>query len=210
MVQPSTGSSSPPGRFELLTLPLPYLLWFYSFEDFPPGFWIKLSASGLVLLLVALTRWRSVKLTFSFTGLAVGVLSAVLLYLLFWAGYHVMSVVPGFASTISSVYSLSTGAPKTVIAGLLLFPIGPAEEFYWRGFIQRRLKGLTSPTRALVATSLIYASIHLVTLNPSLLLVALIGGMVWGTIYDRYGDMFPVLVSHILFDELIFVLFVIG
>lgn len=210
MAQTATQSLPAPSRFELLTLPVPYLLWFYAFGSFPPGFWIKLSASGLILLLIALTRWRKVKLKFSATGLVVGIVTAVLLYLLFWTGYQVMSAVPGFAGTISSVYSLSSGAPKPVIAALLLFPIGPAEEFYWRGFIQRYLRGLTSPARAVLGASLLYASIHIVTLNPSLLVVALIGGMVWGSIYDRCGDLFPVLVSHILFDELIFVLFVIG
>jgi membrane protease YdiL (CAAX protease family) len=203
-------SQSTPSRYELLTLPVPYLLWFYSFGGFPPGFWIKLSASGFVLLLIALTRWRKVRVTPSAKGLAVGIASGVLLYLLFWAGYHVMTAVPGFAGTISSVYSLSSGAPKAAIAAVLLFPIGPAEEFYWRGFVQRYLRGVTTPTRAVVVTSLIYTSIHLVTLNPSLMVVALIGGMVWGAIYDRWGDLFPALVSHVLFDELIFVLFVIG
>ncbi|HUI86939.1 MAG TPA: type II CAAX endopeptidase family protein [Nitrososphaerales archaeon] len=210
MAQTATQPSRASDWYELITLPVPYALWFYSFGPFPPGFWVKLSTSGLILLLIALTRRRRVRLHFSFQGLAIGVASAVLLYLLFWAGYQVMSAVPGFTGTISSVYSLSGGAPKPVIAGLLLFPIGPAEEFYWRGFIQRRLKGATTPTKALVASSVIYASIHLVTLNPSLLLVALIGGMVWGAIYEKCSDLFPVLVSHILFDELIFVLFVIG
>lgn len=210
MAQKAIQAQRASSRYELLTLPVPFVLWFYSFGSFPPDFWIKLSASSLILLTIALTRWRKVKLKFTLPGVAIGMMSAVLLYLLFWAGYQVMSAVPGFTSTISSVYSLSSGAPRTVIAALLLFPIGPAEEFYWRGFIQRYLKGLTTPTRAVVVTSLIYASIHIVTLNPSLLLVALIGGLVWGFIYDRYGNLFPVLVSHILFDELIFVLFVIG
>ena len=121
-----------------------------------------------------------------------------------------MSAVPGFTSTISSVYAFAGGTPKAAIAAVLFFPIGPAEELYWRGFIQRNLRGALSPTKALVVTSVVYASIHIVTLNLSLIFVALVGGIVWGWLYNRYMDMFPVLVSHILFDELIFVLFVIG
>jgi len=197
-------------QYELLTLPLPYVLWYYTFGAFPPDFWVKLSASGAVLLLVALTRWRRIKVRFSWPGLVVGIASGVLLYAFFWAGYHVMSAVPGFSGTVSSVYAYAGGTPRAAIAALLLFPIGPAEEFYWRGFLQRHLRGLTSSAKAVVLTSLVYASIHVVTLNPSLLLVAGIGGMVWGYMYDRYGNLFPVLVSHILFDELIFVLLVIG
>jgi membrane protease YdiL (CAAX protease family) len=108
------------------------------------------------------------------------------------------------------VYAYAGVTPRAAIAVLLLFPIGPAEEFYWRGLMQGYLRGMITPARAIVLTSLIYASIHIVTLNPSLLLVALIGGLVWGYIYERFGNLFPVLVSHILFDELIFVFLVIG
>jgi hypothetical protein len=197
-------------RFELFTLPLPYVLWFYAFGPFPPDFWIKLSAAGAVLLLVALTRWRKIPLKFSVSGLIVGLASGVLLYLFFWTGYHVMAAVPGFVGTVTSVYAYAGGTPRAAIAVLLLFPIGPAEEFYWRGLMQGYLRGMITPARAIVLTSLIYASIHIVTLNPSLLLVALIGGLVWGYIYERFGNLFPVLVSHILFDELIFVFLVIG
>jgi len=193
------------GWYELLTLPLPYVLWWYSFGDLPPGFWVKLSVSGLILLLVALTRRRDVKLTPSFAGCVLGVASAVLLYLFFWSGYHIMESVPGFVGTISSVYAYAGGASTTGIALVLLFPIGPAEEFYWRGFIQRRIGRSTSAAGAVLASSLLYTSIHVVTLNPSLLLVAFIGGLVWGGLYARYRNLFPVLVSHIIFDELIFV-----
>jgi len=195
--------------YELLTLPLPFLLWFYSFGSFPPDFWTKLSVSGLVLLLVALTRWRKVKLRPSASGVAVGLASGALLYLFFWAGYHVMSTVPGFLGTVSSVYAYAGGTPRAAIAAVLLFPIGPAEEFYWRGFIQRRIGGMTSPVVSVVLTSLLYASIHIVTLNPSLLVVAIVGGLVWGGLFAKYGNLFPVLVSHILFDEMIFVFLVI-
>jgi membrane protease YdiL (CAAX protease family) len=42
------------------------------------------------------------------------------------------------------------------------------------------------------------------------MLVALIGGLFWGYMFNRLGNLFPVLVSHVLFDELIFVFLVIS
>jgi membrane protease YdiL (CAAX protease family) len=184
------------------------MLWYLVFNDsfFPSGFWLKLSLGALLLLIVViLTRRSEVNLKPSVSGGLIGVGSGLLLYLLFWTGYHVMSTVPGFVGTISSVYAFAGGTPLAAIAVLLLYPIGPAEEFYWRGFIQRRLGGGRSQVTAVVITSVLYASIHLVTLNPSLLLVALIGGLVWGGVYAWTRSLFPALVSHILFDELIFV-----
>lgn len=199
-----------PGKYELLTLPVPFLLWYYVFGNFAPDFWVKLSASTALLILLALRRRRFIKVRFSVKGLGVGAVSAMLLYLFFWSGYHVMESVPGFVQTITSVYGFRGQTPWQAIALVLLFPIGPGEELYWRGLVQRYLRGKASAVRAIVLASLLYTSIHIVTLNPSLLLTALIGGLVWGYIYERYKDLFPVLVSHIIFDELIFVFLVIS
>jgi membrane protease YdiL (CAAX protease family) len=192
------------------------LLWVFAFGSFffPQAFWVKLSISCFLLLLLALTRRSKMKFKVSVLGLAIGLVSAVLLYLFFWAGYHVMSSVPGFVGTISSVYGYAGQTPLSIIAVLLFFPIGPGEEFYWRGFIQRYLsttKWASSAKMSIVIASLIYASIHIVTMNPSLLFVAFVGGLVWGTIYAKTnGNLFPVLVSHMVFDEMIFVFFMIG
>ncbi len=144
------------------------------------------------------------------SALALGVLSAVALYLFFWSGYQVAKNIPGFVQTISSVYGLRGMTSQQEIALLLLFPIGPTEELYWRGLIQRTLKEEMKPNQSLLLTSVIYAAIHLPTLNPSLILVAFIGGLVWGAIYNRYGSVLPSLLSHVIFDEMIFVFFVIG
>jgi uncharacterized protein len=197
-------------RYELLTLPLPYALWFIAFRMPFLGFWPTLSLSAAILLALCIPRLKRMGFKVGWQGLTVGVASAILLYLFFWSGYQVARVIPGFVQTISSVYGLRGGASSLEVASLLLFPIGPTEELYWRGLIQRRLKERFSPSGALLLTAALYASIHISTLNPSLLAVAFIGGLVWGEIYNRYGSIVPVLVSHVLFDEMIFVLFVIG
>ena len=144
------------------------------------------------------------------SGLALGILSAVALYLFFFSGYQVAKNIPGFVQTISSVYGLRGGISQQEISLLLLFPIGPTEEIYWRGLIQRSLNERLKPNQSLLVTSVLYASIHIPTLNPSLLLVAFIGGLVWGMLYNRYGSVLPSLLSHVIFDEMIFVYLVIG
>ena len=145
----------------------------------------------------------------SISGLAVGFSSAILLYIFIWSGFQVAKGVPGFLQQTSWVYGLRGQTPLPTISLLILFPIGPVEELYWRGLVQGYLNGVLSPLKALALTSVLYSSIHLSTLNPSLMLVALIGGLVWGAIFNRFRNLFPVLVSHVLWDELIFVFFVI-
>jgi membrane protease YdiL (CAAX protease family) len=197
-------------NYELYTLPLPFVLWYFVFRDPILGFWPTLSVSALILLVVSAPRIRKMGFRASPSALALGVISAIALYLFFWSGYQVAKNIPGFVQTISSVYGLRGGASPQEIALLLLFPIGPTEELYWRGLIQRAVRQKVGSNPALLITTLLYTSIHIPTLNPSLLVVAFIGGLVWGTIYNRYGSILPVVISHVIFDEMIFVFFVIG
>ncbi len=196
--------------YELLTLPLPFILWYFAFDVPVLDFWTRIGMSTSVLFLVSIPKYRRMRLVPSILTLAVGIASAILLYLFFWSGFQVARGVPGFIGQTSSVYSLRGQTPLPTIFLLLLFPIGPAEELYWRGLVQGYLSGVLSPAKAIITTSVLYSSIHLSTLNPALMLVALVGGLVWGYLFNRFKDLFPVLVSHIVWDELIFVFFVIG
>lgn len=197
-------------RYELLTLPLPFALWYFAFDGPGLDFWTRISIATAVLLLVTVPKIRLIRVVPTASGLAVGFVSAVLLYLFFWSGFQVAKSLPGFVQQTSWVYSLRGGTPLTAIFILLLFPIGPAEELYWRGLVQRRLNEALTPNRAILVTSALYSAIHLPTLNPSLMLVAFIGGLVWGYVYNRSKNLLPALVSHVVWDELIFVFFVIS
>ena len=197
--------------YELLTIPVPFALWFFVFNDpLLGGFWPTLTVSALILLSLSLLRFSSMKVKITSKGFLIGVGSAFLVYAFFWSGFQVVKGLPGFSQQVSWVYQFRGSMPITYIAAALLFPIGPSEELYWRGFIQRHFNGTLSPTKSLLVTSSLYTLIHLPTFNPSLMLVALIGGLFWGYLFNRLGDLFPVLVSHVLFDELIFVILVIG
>jgi CAAX protease family protein len=197
-------------RRAILTLPIAYVVWFFAFQVPVLNFWLRITIAAFVLLATALAVGRS-ELSLRPTPLAVvvGVVSAVLLYLFFWSGYQVLSGFPQFTGTISSVYSLKGAEPTSFIATVLLFPIGPTEEIYWRGFVQNALGRRLSARTSIALASAVYASIHLPTLNPSLIFVAFVGGLVWGYVYQRWG-LAASMVSHVLWDEMIFVFFVIG
>jgi membrane protease YdiL (CAAX protease family) len=200
----------PESRRALLTLPAAYVLWFFTFRVPVLDFWIRITISAFVLLAIAVVLGRkelSIRPTLG--SVAVGLVSAVLLYLFFWSGYQVLKGLPQFTGQISSVYSLKAAEPVSVIATVLLFPIGPTEEIYWRGFIQNALATKLSTRNSILLTSTLYASIHIPTLNPALMLTAFIGGLAWGFLYHRFG-LAAAMVSHTLWDEMIFVFFVIS
>lgn len=197
-------------RRAILTLPIAYVVWFFAFQAPLLNFWLRITVAAFVLLATALAVGRKeLSLKPTPLGVGIGFVSAVLLYLFFWSGYQVLSGFPQFTGTISSVYSLRGAEPTYFIATVLVFPIGPTEEVYWRGFFQNALSNKLSTRNSILLTSAIYGSIHLPTLNPSLIFVAFIGGLVWGYVYHRWG-LAASIVSHVLWDEMIFVFFVIG
>ena len=135
-----------------------------------------------------------------------GAASGILLYGLFYFGFQMIRSTPFLALGVSSVYGLRLSKPAYVISLLLIFPIAPGEETYWRGLVQRRLTERTGPKAGLALAAAAYALVHLPTLNPTLILAALIGGLVWGALYQLTGSLVPGIVSHALWDVLIFVI----
>lgn len=197
-------------NYELLTLPLPFILWFITFIEPPFGFWPTLALSTGILLVVSAPRIRKIKFQPTTRGFVIGAALGVALFALFYFGAQIANSIPGFPSQVSAVYSFRENFPLWAIAGLLLFPIGSGEATYWQGFILQHLDKRLKPWAAAVLTSFLYMMIHLPTFNPSLMLVALIVGLAWSFTFNKFGkNLFPIMVSHIIFDELAFVLFMI-
>lgn len=99
--------------------------------------------------------------------------------------------------------------PDRVLVGGFVFVIAALEELVWRGLVMRSLEAAYGPRRALVLTSLLYATAHLPTLyllgdptaglNPLIVLAALGCGTVWGLVYLRTRRLLPALFAHALF-----------
>lgn len=137
----------------------------------------------------------------------IGVGSAAVLYLFFWAGGQLVTRL--FASAgpqISRVYASKAQASPLLIGLLLVGWIGPAEEVFWRGFIQHRMAKQWGAQRGWLCAALLYAAVHIWTLNLMLLIAALVCGLFWGAIFVRCRSVWPGLISHAVWDLTIFVL----
>ena len=195
------------------------LLWFYMFSPWThgaPNFWIVMSFSAVALMSlgVGFTPDRGVllKVERPLLQLIGGVLLAFALWGVFWVGDKASAFLFDFARTqVDNVYSMKAGLPQWLIALLLIFLIGPAEELFWRGYVQRtfsRLFGGKHPADlAFIVTALIYALVHIWSFNFMLVMAALVAGAVWGFIYRISPKTLPALVvSHALWDVLVFIL----
>jgi len=132
-------------------------------------FWIKITISASSL--AALSWWirpiRKERFHIDARALFFGFISAVALYLIFWAGKEISSVIFPFAERqIGGVYGKGEGVPMWTIFLLLFFITGPCEELYWRGFLQDRLmelsgvQGLAPHYRRLCRCSYMVIQLH--------------------------------------------------
>lgn len=137
----------------------------------------------------------------------IGVISAAVLYLVFYAGDFVSKVIFPFADKqIIGVYNNKSLLDPMIIGLLLLFIIGPAEEVFWRGFVQDTLAEKLGDNKGWIVASLIYGAVHIVAVNFMLFMAALICGLFWGWMFKKYRSVWPGIISHALWDITIFVL----
>jgi membrane protease YdiL (CAAX protease family) len=140
--------------------------------------------------------------------LVFGAVSAAALYALFFAGNLVSRRILPFAGAgIADVYGFKAEASPIRIVLLMALLIGPGEELFWRGFLQRRWQDRFGRVPGFLAAAALYTFVHVGSGNPMLVLAAAVCGLFWGAIYDRTGSLLLVAVSHTLWDIAVFVLF---
>jgi membrane protease YdiL (CAAX protease family) len=194
------------------------ILWFMMFNPWTAGkinFWVAMTFSGLGLASCALLftpdRKELLRIEKPLLQCIGGIVLAFVLWGVFWAGDKISTMLFDFAkSGVASVYAMKQGLPVPVIGALLLLVIGPAEELFWRGYVQRTLSrllgGKHAADLALLITTAIYTLVHIWSFNFMLIMAALVAGAFWGLCYRLRPGMLPALVvSHAVWDFLVFI-----
>lgn len=135
-----------------------------------------------------------------------GALSALPLYALFFVGVALVRRVLPFAEReINVVYALKEGVPTARIVLLLVFVIAPAEEIFWRGSLQRLAMTRWGALSGCLGAAAVYAAVHATSGNLLLVAAAGICGLFWGAMYARWRSLPANIVSHALWDVLVFI-----
>ena len=171
-----------------------------------------MSANQILLICLALFTVREFRQELKFDlsskigkKLALGLLSAGILYGLFFLGNIFSRTLLPFASQgINRIYGFKEGASGLRILLLMLLLIGPGEELFWRGFLQKRWQGRISRYHAWLLVTLLYAAVHAASGNLMLVLAAAVCGLFWGWLYLKYQSVLLVAVSHTVWDILVF------
>jgi hypothetical protein len=182
-------------------------LWFITFYLPVLNFWIKISISAALLAAVSIhfQPIHTGELRFDAISLFQGILSAASLYLIFWLGKIVSGMLFPFASgQINAIYQKGEGTPIGIIFFLLLLVTGPAEELFWRRYLQNNLAKRFGKWPGWGIATAVYAGVHIWSFNFILIGAAGIAGAFWGFLYLRWGRISPVIISHSLWSSVIF------
>jgi hypothetical protein len=188
------------GGVATIGLALAYAMFALTFRGPRARFWERMTLTGFVLGNMALANDADLRrIRFRERDVFLGLLSAAGLYAIFQVGDRIArSVMPKGTQEIGDIYALRSLRPKGEIAARLAAVIGPAEELFWRGFVQGRIGAPGAAT--------LYGGAHLVTGNATLIGAATVAGIYWGLLRAVGMSMPALITSHVAWDIWIFLL----
>ncbi len=197
-----------------LAICLAAVLWFVMFSPWTAphvNFWVMMTFSGLTLTAYSTWAspgwWKDIRLDLS--NILLGVMLAAVLWGVFWVGDKLSSLMFDFARPqVDMIYGMKEGENPWVLTALMLLIIGPAEEIFWRGYLQKSFSKKWNPNMGFVVTTLMYSLVHVSKFNFMLIMAAAVAGFVWGLAYRFYPEKFgAILLSHALWDCAVFIWF---
>ena len=134
------------------------VFWFVMFSPWTRdyvNFWVTMACAGITLILMSVFWGKNFINQFSFSvkDVLIGVSSAVVLYGVFYLGDYFSKLLFDFAKDqVANIYLLKEGENEWCLGLLLILLVGPAEEIFWRGYVQRTLESICGAWMALVVT----------------------------------------------------------
>ncbi len=144
--------------------------------------WLVMTIAAVTLTTMATCfgNWyRNFRITA--TDVVIGVVTAAALWGVFWVGDKLSQLMFNFARPeVNAIYSFKESISPWLLSALLLFIIGPAEEIFWRGFVQNKMSEKWGTTMGFVIATAVYALVHAGSCNFMLVMAALVAGGFWG------------------------------
>lgn len=196
----------------IFTILLASVLWTVMFSPLTAphvNFWWMMTASAVTLSVLStcfFPKWHK-QLRWSASNILLGVVIAAALWGVFWIGDKVSAWMFDFARPqVDTIYGMKAGESPWLLTALMLFLIGPAEEIFWRGYVQHELSRRWNANMGFIVTTLVYGLVHAGSCNFMLLMAALVAGAFWGLLYRLWPERFAaILISHALWDCAVFI-----
>lgn len=184
-------------------------IWAIVFALNPVNFWVEISAATLIIAAYGFYVGREeMVLLFSYRAgmIMAGIAGAAFLYVIFVIGSWTSKEIITFAGDeIGAIYEIRTLAPRWIMIPLLVLIIAPCEEIFWRGYVQSTLAFHFGDIRGWLLMAAAYSLVHIWAWNFMLMVSAFICGVFWGYLLLRFKSLLPCIISHVLWDLIVFV-----
>ncbi len=202
-------------RKVVLLIFLAFLLWTVMFSPWTaphvPFWWAMTFSASLLTILSVKEVWtmRHFHTPELLKNVLLGAAIAMALWCVFWVGDKASTWLFDFARPqVNLIYGMKEGESPWLLSCLLLFLIGPAEEIFWRGYVQEKLSRRYSPNMGFVLATACYTLVHVASLNFMLVMASMVCGVAWGLLYRLFPNRFlAIILSHALWDVAVFVWF---
>ncbi len=180
-----------------------YAMLFYTFSE-KTIFWYLYTFTLLVGIAISLVTEKFEDSLPTWQYLIFGIGYGTITYGIVKAGYLILPLIsPNTSQQIASF--LGKYGPSTVWHYLLLiFIIVVGEEMFWRGFVQQQLKRFVKSSYAVIITAALFSiSVAISGFIPGVI-AAFVAGLLWGALYEWKKSLPLIIVSHVVFVLLLF------
>ena len=183
---------------------LAFAAWTGAFLLGGEAYWYALCAAAVLMMALALyfTGWplpvREIKVRFIVTGVA----GAVVLYGIFALGDWLVVALSLPRPDAGDIYSIRDSGWFFVTCFMI---ISPAEEIFWRGFLQLWAMKHFGPLAGWIGAALCYSLVHIASGSVLFMAAALGSGLLWGLIFLIRKSLVPCIICHFLWTTAIFI-----
>ncbi|MGE7693263.1 CPBP family intramembrane glutamic endopeptidase [Lysinibacillus sp. NPDC094177] len=187
----------------LLSLLFVYGMLAFTFAN-PAVFWYLYAFTLLVCIAIAilasniedqLPTWK-----FLLFGIGYGTITYGIIRFGYWLAPYIND------SLVQSVQKfLANYGPQNIWHFIfLVFIIAIGEELFWRGYVQQQLKRFMRPTFAVIVAAILCAISIAISGFILGMIAALVTSLIWGLLYEWRKSMPLVIVAHVVFVLLLF------
>ena len=174
------------------------------------GIWAGIGGAALGLGIAALVFARPViapLLRPSVPLITWGVAATVVMVAATYGLYPIARLVwPDLARAVVGLYAIFRAAGRLWATWVLLPLIIVAEELIWRGVVLEALGRRVSPAAAVLLGAGVYSAAHAPVGSPLLDALTIVCGLFWSALRVRSNSLVPGLLSHLVWDLLVFIL----
>ena len=180
-----------------------YFMLYFTFKS-NEVFWYLYSFIALVVMAIAVVSSKFEDQLPTWRYLLYGIGYGTMMYGMIRFGYFVSNFMPFNLHRTVSQFLMLYGPSNIGHHLLLIFIIAVGEEFFWRGYIQQKLKQVVTPFNAVIITSILAMLSILISGFVLGSIAAFFISIILGLLYEWRKSMPLILVAHIVFVVLLF------